>query len=60
VRERTPTPDQIETYQRDGVVLIKGLFADHVETLRQGVERNMASPGPFASNNVNRARRVVF
>ena len=43
--------DLIETYQRDGVVLIKGLFADHVETLRAGVERNMAEPGPYASNN---------
>ncbi len=45
------TPDQIEEYQRDGVVLIKGLFADHVETLRAGVDRNMSDPGPYASNN---------
>jgi len=43
--------DLIETYQRDGVVLIKGLFANHVDTLRAGVERNMAEPGPYASNN---------
>jgi ectoine hydroxylase-related dioxygenase (phytanoyl-CoA dioxygenase family) len=41
----------VETYQRDGVVLIKGLFADHVETLRTGVARNMQEPGPYASNN---------
>ena len=33
------------------MVLVKGLFADHVETLRQGVEANMAAPGPYASNN---------
>ena len=45
------TQDQIDTYQRDGVVLIKGLFADHVGTLRAGVARNMAEPGPYASNN---------
>ena len=45
------TADQVEEYQRDGVVFIKGLFADHVETLRAGVERNMAEPGPYASNN---------
>ncbi|MDF1727535.1 MAG: phytanoyl-CoA dioxygenase family protein [Sulfitobacter sp.] len=45
------TPDQIDTYQREGVVLIKGLFADHVETLRAGVARNMDQPGPYASNN---------
>lgn len=45
------TQDDIDTFQRDGVVLIRGLFADHVETLRAGVARNMAEPGPFASNN---------
>ncbi|MEY8841406.1 phytanoyl-CoA dioxygenase family protein [Cribrihabitans sp. XS_ASV171] len=45
------TPDMIETFRRDGVVLVRGLFADHVETLRAGVERNMAEPGPYASNN---------
>lgn len=43
--------DLIDTYQRDGVVLIKGLFADHVAALRDGVERNIAEPGPYASNN---------
>ncbi|QJF52140.1 phytanoyl-CoA dioxygenase family protein [Roseobacter ponti] len=41
----------ITSYQRDGVVLIRGLFSQHVETLRAGVERNMAEPGPFASEN---------
>ena len=42
----------IETYQCDGVVLIRGLFADHVDTLRAGVERNMAEPGPYAAENL--------
>ncbi|MEP2530056.1 phytanoyl-CoA dioxygenase family protein [Shimia sp.] len=41
----------IETFQTDGVVLIRGLFADHVDTLRAGVARNMADPGPYASEN---------
>lgn len=45
------TQADIDAYQRDGVVFIKGLFADHVDTLRAGVERNMQSPGPFASEN---------
>ncbi len=45
------TPEDIAAYQRDGVVFIKGLFADHVEQLRAGVARNMANPGPFASEN---------
>jgi ectoine hydroxylase-related dioxygenase (phytanoyl-CoA dioxygenase family) len=42
----------IDTYQRDGVVLIRGLFADHVEALRDGVARNMAEPGVFAAENL--------
>ena len=46
------TQEQIDTFQSDGVVLIKGLFADHVETLRAGIERNMAEPGPFAAENL--------
>ena len=46
------TQDHIDTYQCDGVVLIKGLFADHVDALRAGVERNMAEPGPYAAENL--------
>ena len=42
----------VETYRRDGVVLVRGLFADHVETLRAGVARNMAEPGPHAAENL--------
>lgn len=38
------TDDMVAAYQRDGVVLVKGLFADWVEVLRAGVERNMAEP----------------
>ncbi|MGB7316723.1 MAG: phytanoyl-CoA dioxygenase, partial [Planktotalea sp.] len=44
--------EQIEAFQRDGVILIKGLFADHVETLRAGVQRNMDEPGPYAAENL--------
>lgn len=41
----------IDAFQKDGVVLVRGLFADHVQTLRAGIERNMENPGPYASNN---------
>ena len=44
---------QIDTFQRDGVVLIKGLFADHVDALRAGIDRNMAHPGPYAAENLH-------
>ncbi|MFV1442931.1 MULTISPECIES: phytanoyl-CoA dioxygenase family protein [unclassified Phaeobacter] len=43
--------DHIDDFQRDGVVLIRGLFVDQVDILRDGVEANMAQPGPYASNN---------
>ena len=47
------TQDDIDTFQRDGVVLIRGLFADHIETLRTGIDHNMADPGPYAAENLN-------
>jgi len=42
--------DDIDTFQRDGVVLIKGLFKDWVEPLRAGIDHNMQSPGEFGKN----------
>ncbi|MGV8955772.1 MAG: phytanoyl-CoA dioxygenase family protein, partial [Cypionkella sp.] len=42
----------VEAYQRDGAVLIKGLWADWVEPLRAGIARNMAEPGPHAAENL--------
>ncbi len=46
------TQNHIDTYQNDGVVLIKGLFADHVEAIRAGIETNMSEPGIYASENL--------
>ena len=46
------TQDQINAYQRDGAVMIPGLFADWVEPLRDGIARNMAEPGPYAAENL--------
>lgn len=45
------TDEIIREFREDGVTVIRGLFADHVETLRKGVARNMEEPGPFASEN---------
>lgn len=44
--------DAVDAYQRDGAVLIKGLWADWVEVLQKGVTRNMAEPGPYAAENL--------
>jgi len=43
---------QIEAYQRDGAIVVRGLFAPWVERLAQGVERNLAEPGPYGAENV--------
>lgn len=46
------TDEMVETFQREGVVVVPGLWADWVETLREGVARNMAEPGPYAAENL--------
>lgn len=50
----------IDAFQRDGVTLIKGLFADHVATLRAGVERNLSAPGPYAAENLHKHEKGRF
>ncbi len=42
---------EVAAFQRDGCVVVRGLFADWVEVMAAGVARNMAEPGPFASEN---------
>jgi len=34
-------------FRERGVVCLRGVFADWVETLREGVERNLREPGPY-------------
>ena len=46
------TDQMVADYQRDGVVLVKGLWADWVDVLQKGIARNMAEPGPYASENL--------
>lgn len=46
------TEADVETFRREGVILVRGLFRDQVETLRAGVARNMAEPGPYAAENL--------
>jgi hypothetical protein len=46
------TADMVEAFQRDGVVLIKGLWKDWVPQITAGIERNMAAPGPYGAENL--------
>lgn len=54
------TQENIKQFQEDGVTVIRGLFADHVDTLRAGVERNMEEPGPYASENFKEGESGLF
>ena len=46
------TDQMIEDFQRDGAVLVKGLWKDWVEPLRAGIERNMTEPGLYGAENL--------
>jgi ectoine hydroxylase-related dioxygenase (phytanoyl-CoA dioxygenase family) len=46
------TRDHIDSYRREGAVLIKGLFRNHVDALRKGVETNMTQPSEYAAENL--------
>lgn len=41
-------PAAIETFRREGVVMLPGAFADWVEPLRRGLDRNLADPAAYA------------
>ena len=45
-----PTDVEVTAYRRDGAVVLRGRFDRHwIEALRTGLERNLAEPGPWAS-----------
>jgi ectoine hydroxylase-related dioxygenase (phytanoyl-CoA dioxygenase family) len=37
----------IETFEKDGVLVMRGIFDDWIDTLCKGVEKNMRNPGPW-------------
>ena len=41
------TDSQIDAFEQQGAVLIKGALNEWVEPLRKGIEKNLVSPGPF-------------
>ncbi|MGR3712599.1 MAG: phytanoyl-CoA dioxygenase family protein [Shimia sp.] len=54
------TQQDIDNFQREGAVLIRGLFADHLDDLRAGIARNMDTPGPYASENAKEGETGRF
>lgn len=45
------TERQIEEFQREGATMVPGAFADWVEVIRRGIDRNMENPSQYASEN---------
>ena len=45
------TEDEVAAFQRDGAVVVCGLFADWVDLMAEAVEANMVDPGEYASEN---------
>ena len=37
-------PETIETFRRDGACVLRGVFTPWMDTLRKGVDRNLAEP----------------
>lgn len=45
------TAEQVADFERDGAVVVRGVFADWVDVMAEGVAQNMAEPGEYASEN---------
>ncbi len=43
----TLSDSTIADFNRDGAVVLRGVFSDWMDTLRDGVEQNIATPGDF-------------
>lgn len=43
----------IKSFQEDGVVLVKGLFKDFVDIIRDGIDYNIKNPGPYSAENLH-------
>lgn len=41
----------ITAFQADGAVYLPGLFADWIDVIASGIERNLSEPGPYAAEN---------
>ena len=45
------TDQEVAQYRRDGAYCLRGRFDEWLEPLRRGVERNIAEPGPVATEH---------
>jgi ectoine hydroxylase-related dioxygenase (phytanoyl-CoA dioxygenase family) len=50
----TVAEKDIEAFQRDGAVCLRGIFSGWVERIAEGIERNLAEPGVYASRYIEK------
>jgi ectoine hydroxylase-related dioxygenase (phytanoyl-CoA dioxygenase family) len=60
MNEPVINPEHIETFSRDGVVLIPGLLTHWVDELCRGIDTNMNEPGPYAAENLHAGEQGRF
>lgn len=49
---RSVDADLIDAFDRDGAIVLRGVFTDWIDALRSGVAVNEAAPGPSFAENV--------
>ena len=54
------SPDLVESFGRDGAVVLRGVFSDWIETLAAGVATNEADPGPMPGLDEDLTESVVI
>ena len=54
------TAEHISNFETHGVELIKGLFKDYIDLIREGIEFNMENPGPYAAENLKTGEHGRF
>ena len=56
----TVTERDLADFRRDGAVCLRGVFADWVDTIAAGIERNLREPGPYAAQSVRSGETDSF
>ncbi len=60
VKQLNLTAEQAHQYGVDGIIPLPGVFKDWVDLLRAGVEKNLTSPGEFATDSIQEEGRGRF
>ncbi len=53
-------PDTVTDFQRDGAVVLRGVFAEWIDLLAAGIERNLAEPSEYFDDNTKESESGRF